>query len=320
MPQRDLARELRAARPVAPGALRERVRLVAAQAPPRRRVTRRRAAAVLVPAVAAAVAAAVLWPRAAPPPAERTAGRLAPSIEHGATGAATASAATPSSAPAPSSRRLQRYDASLELRVRDAAALAAATRRALAVAASLSGYPQSTDVSAVGRGGEAAIVLRIPVGNVERAIRRLSALGTIVAERYRVRDLTAEVRDTDRLIAGLERRLAAARARPQDARTQRLEDALTARVQALQRDRAATVRSARDATVRVQLAVRTPSPPPQPARRGPLHGIGVAFRWLGIGLLYALALGVPPAAVLTGALLAARTLRRRRDESLLSRP
>ena len=65
MSQPELIAVLREARPVAPPELRERVRLIAAEAavPPRRRVTWRRAAVVLVPVAAAIVAAVVLLPR-----------------------------------------------------------------------------------------------------------------------------------------------------------------------------------------------------------------------------------------------------------------
>jgi len=63
MSQLDLLQELRDARPAAPAEVRERVRLLAAQAPPQRRVTWRRAAIVLVPALAVVGAAAIVLPR-----------------------------------------------------------------------------------------------------------------------------------------------------------------------------------------------------------------------------------------------------------------
>ena len=64
MSQPDLARTLREARPVAPAELRERVRLVAAQAsPPRRQLVTWRRALVLAVVVGAAVAAGVIATR-----------------------------------------------------------------------------------------------------------------------------------------------------------------------------------------------------------------------------------------------------------------
>jgi hypothetical protein len=51
---------------------------------------------------------------------------------------------------------------------------------------------------------------------------------------------------------------------------------------------------------------------------GPLHDLGAAFRWMGIGAVYALALAAP--FVLLGLLvwLVARAVRRHRENELLS--
>jgi hypothetical protein len=131
--------------------------------------------------------------------------------------------------------------------------------------------------------------------------------------------LTTQVNATDRLISRLQRRLAVLRAREQDAQTQRRVAALTTRIEQLQRGRATTVRSARYATVDLRLITRTPAAPVHPGH-GPLHGLGVAFRWIGIGTVYVVALAVP--FVLLAALVwsGARVLRRRREDALLSRP
>jgi hypothetical protein len=50
---------------------------------------------------------------------------------------------------------------------------------------------------------------------------------------------------------------------------------------------------------------------------GPLHGLGVAFRWIGIGAVYALALGGPVALLLVLVWLGVRVVRRRRENALL---
>src|SRR5437773_1507443 len=84
----------------------------------------------------------------------------------------------------------------------------------------------------------AAGVLRIPKAHVQEAVRRLTALGTIVSEYVSVQDLTTQVNATDRLISRLQRRLAVLRAQVQDAQAQRRLAALTARVEQLQRGRA----------------------------------------------------------------------------------
>jgi len=318
MSQLDLARTLREARPVAPSELRERVRLVAAQAsPPRRRlVTWRRALVVAVP-VAAAIAAGVLATR---PTHQQRVLHLEVPERTAVTGAASDSVAhAPSlSAITPNAKRIQRYSASLELRLRDAAAVSDASKRAVAIAHSLGGYEQRVSVDTARATGYAVLVLRIPKTHVQEGVRRLTALGTIIRENVQVQDLQGQVNTTDRLIARLQKRLADLRAQVQDTQTIQQIAALTARIEGLQRNRAATVRSARYATVNLQLTTRTPAAPVQHGH-GPLHGLGVTFRWIGIGAVYALALGVPAALLALLAWSGARSVRRRREDALLSR-
>src|SRR5262245_7480558 len=81
MSQRDLARALHEARPIAPSELRQRVRLIAAQSaePPRRRVTWRRALVVAIPVAAAVIAAGVLGTRSTHPQQHQVLETLAPS-------------------------------------------------------------------------------------------------------------------------------------------------------------------------------------------------------------------------------------------------
>lgn len=316
MSQPDLARALRDARPVAPPELRERVRLVAAQAaPPRRRVTWRMAVAVAVP-VAIAVAAGVLATRPSHRPQQQSlAGEGA--IQRAAAPAA-AKAHAPLATLQPNTKRIQRYTTSLQLRVPDAAALSAASKRAVAIAHSLGGYEQRVNVDTERTSGSAQIVLRIPKAHVQQAVRRLTALGTIVSENVGVQDLTGQVDATDRTIARLQQRLAGLRAQPQDTATQKRIAALTTQIERLQRGRAATIRSARYATVDLQLTTR-PLPAPVHHGHGPLHGLAVAFRWIAIGAVYALAIGGAFAAVALLVWLAVRGIRRRREDALLSR-
>jgi hypothetical protein len=317
MSQPELARLLRDARPVAPPELRERVRLVAAQAaPPRRRaVTWRRALVAAVP-VAAAIAAGVIATRPAHHEAQ-------PSPLHGAaiSGAVVHAKArlAPEVGLAPNPRRIQRYTTTLELRVRDSAALSDASKRAIAITHGLGGYEQRVNVDAAHATGYADLVLRVPKTRVQEAVRRLTALGTIVSESVQVQDLQTQVHATDRLITSLQRQLARLRAQPQDTRTERQIAALTARIERLQRGRAATLHSAHYATVDLRLTTRTP-PAPVHHGHGPLHGLGVAFRWIAIGAVYVLAIGTPFAALAALVWLAVRAVRRRREDALLSRP
>jgi Domain of unknown function (DUF4349) len=318
MSPRDVVAELHAARVTAPVELRERVRLVAAAepAPPRRLLPRRRWLVALVPVAAAAAAAGVVLTRpshtnsvlhgqaveraAAPrpvPPQSATLGKLA----------------VPSS-----TTRVQRYGASLALRVANPAQVSDAVKRALHVVASLGGYPVSVHVSSAGSAGSGELVLKVPRSHVQEAIARLSQLGTIVGEQVDVQDLQGGINATDRTIARLQRQLAELRAEPQTDAITRQIAALTARIAGLQRARASTIRSAHYATIQLSISTRTVARPHHHGH-GPLHGLGVAFRWIGIGLVYGLALGAPLVLVAALLWLATRALRRRREDALLSR-
>ena len=328
MSQRDLATELRAARVSAPNHVREQVRLIAAAAaPPPRRLTWRRALVVALP-VAAAVAAAVIVTR--------------PSGNHGATpailhgdaaqverGAPTTTpsfraqkslggvAATP--APAPSTKRAQTYGAYLALRIGTRTGVSDGVKRALAIASSLGGYPVSVHASSSTTGAQADLALKVPRTHIAQAIARLSALGTIVGEQVDVQDAQAGLNATDRLIARLQKQLAELRAQEQtDVVKQRIA-ALTSRIQILQRREAATLRATRYATVRLHLATKPVATPPKHHGHGPLHGLGVAFRWIGIGAVYAGALGGPLVVLIALVWFAARAIRRRRVDALLNR-
>lgn len=311
MSQRDLVAELRAARVEAPPQVRERVRLIAADAPaPPRRfgITWRRALVVAIPVAAAAAAAVVLTRPSSSPPREQALQHLRAAATHGA--AARAGKAPLSVPPVPT--RVQSVGETLSLRVRD---VSSGVKKAVRIAVSLGGYAASVHASTAGRQGSADLTLRVPRQNLQDAITRLSQLGTITAEHLDVTDRQAGLNGTDRLIARLQRQLAALRA--EHAGSARIA-ALTARVEALQRGEADTRRGAHYASIRLHLA--TPAPPvPTKHHHGPLHGVGVALRWLGIGAVYALAIGGPVIVLLALLWLAARAVRRRREDALLSR-
>ena len=222
-------------------------------------------------------------------------------------------------APSPSATRLQRYSAFLDLQLPTPTSLSAASRKAVAIAASLSGYQQNVVVRTATKTGYAHIVLRIPTGNVREAIRRLSALGTITAENVSIKDVQVQVNATDERIARLQTQLAALETQLQTTEVQARVASLSAQILHLQRVRAATVRAAHYATIELQL--RTPpavaaAPPHKP---GPLHGLRTAFHWAWIGAAYALAIGIPVAALVALAWLAASAVRRRREDRLLAR-
>lgn len=321
MSQPDLLTELRAARPVAPAELREHVRRIAAGAAAerRRRLTWRRALLIAVPVAAAIAGAALLVPgnshrASAPAVVHRAATPLAPVVQS----KAAAGAGSASAIPRPSPNRVQRISATLQLRVPSTEAVSDATKQAVAIARSLGGYPSRVNVDAAGRSGYATIVLRVPKERVQQAVARLSALGTIVGENVAIQDLQTQVDASARKLKRLEARLAYWQSQPQTEQAQKQVASFTAAIAKLKRSRAATVRSASYSTLTVQLTTR-PAPAIVQKKHGPLHGLGVAFRWLGIGALYTVALAGPFVLLFVLGWLVARTVRRHREDALLSR-
>jgi Domain of unknown function (DUF4349) len=330
MSRPDLLTELRAARPAAPSELRERV-LALSPAPPRRRRLSWRLGVIVAFAAAVAVAAAVVATRGG---GSQTAATTTPEIRTiGASGAETGDRSfdalgAPAQAktygatvvPAPSAGRLQNYRAYLELRVPTAGDVSSASQRAQTITRSLGGYVLAVSVDARGKKGSAALTLRVPRQNVQEAVARLSQLGTVVAENVLVQDLQAQVNANDRRIERLQQRLRDLRAKEQTDEVKRRIDALTKQIQQLQRTRATTVRQAHYATIQLDVATKKAAAARHDTGPGPLHGLGVAFTWIGIGAVYALALGTPFVVLAVLLWLAARAVRRRREEALLSSP
>jgi hypothetical protein len=320
--QPDLLTQLRAARPVAPAEVREHVRRIAAAADPGRRprFTWRRALVVAVPVAAALAGAALLAPRGShhaavePQPYQAVTSGGVARVKAAAPSQSAAAAAIPR----PSPNRVQRIGASLQLRVPNTQAVSDVTKQAVAIARSLGGYPSRLTVDAEGRSGYANIVLRIPKQHVQQAVTRLSALGTIVGENVTIQDLQAQVDASARKLKRLQSRLAYWQAQPQTEQAQKQVASFTAAITKLRRSRAATIRTASFATLALQLTTR-PAPPVVHQGHGPLHGLGTALRWLGIGAVYVLALGGPVVLLLVLCWLAARAVRRRREDALLSR-
>ena len=307
MSQRDLVAELRAARVEAPPQVRARVRLVAAAAPaPPRRLTWRRAFTIALPVAAAVAAATVLsWPSHHPRAAADEG-----SILHGAA-ASTAPRAAKTFAVPQTPGRAQSLGETLSLRVHD---VSDSVKRAVQITVSLGGYTTSVHAATNGPHGSADLTLKVPRAQLQEAVTRLSQLGTITAEHLDVIDRQAGLNTTDRLIARLQKQLAALRAQQAPAAQ---VAALTHRIETLQRQEATIRRNTRYATVKLHLA--TPAAVVAPKHgHGPLHGVGVALKWLGVGAVYALAIGLPVLAVLALAWIAARLVRRRREDALLS--
>ncbi|HVU79305.1 MAG TPA: DUF4349 domain-containing protein [Gaiellaceae bacterium] len=287
MPQRDLLAELRAAHVAAPPEVRERIRLIALEAPGpgvHRRFTWRRAAVVAVPVAAALAAAVVLGTRPShhnPPRASAVRGLPA----HGAIAPQEKAFSVPVTP-----KRVQTVGATLSLRVRS---VSRAVQRAVAIAGSLSGYASSVHAQTHGAHGTATLTLKIPRTHVQAAIRRLSALGTITSESIDLTDRQAGLNADERRIARLRAQLAGTTDPKRRA-------AITARIQALQRQDASTRRAAHYATLHLRLA--TPAAVTHPSR------VWRDVAWAGGG-----------AAALAVLLLAVHLARRVRENRLLSR-
>lgn len=334
MSRPDLIDQLRSARPSASEEVRELVRRIADEAAPDTkrawpRVAWRRALVVALPVAAVAAGAAIV---------------LSPGKNHGNDGATPllparhipvttttppvfssssgSAAAAPTqkqlAEPAPSPNRVQRITTTLELRVPNTGDVSSGAQQAARITHALGGYPSSLNVNAAGRTGYADLTLRIPKQHLQAAVSRLSALGTVIGENVTIHDLQNQVDATARKIARLEARLKAWQEQFQTDETQKHIAELTDEIGKLRRGRAATIHSAGYATVSLQLTTRAAPPPAHTPGPGPLHNLAVAFRWLGIGALYAVALAAP--FILLGLLvwLIARTVRRRRENALLS--
>jgi hypothetical protein len=331
MSQRDLAAELRGTRITAPSELRERVRLIAAaDTSPTRRFTWRRALVVALP-VAAAIAATVVFTRpgnnhavatqtvirsaiAHPPESAKTLGPIGAPTTMDSAGAGGAAKLGVPSTPG----RVQTYGAYLALRLHSATAVSDGVKSALHIASSLGGYPTSVHASSEAKVASADLTLKIPRTHVQEAIARLSALGTITSEQVDIQDQQAGLNATDRTIARLQKQLADLRAQTPSATTSVRIAALASQIARLQRAEAATRRTAHYATVQLHLT-SAKAIVPQKHGHGPLHGVVVALTWLGIGAVYALAIGTPIAVLALLVWLAARIIRRRREDALLSR-
>jgi hypothetical protein len=325
----DLAVELRAARPVAPPDVRERVRAVAANArEPRRRLalpSLGRAALVGAAAVlAVSVGTAALHgithsgrkqtalPKEVHVPA--VAGVQAqPQLDR-------TRAATMAKLPfAPS--RLQQYTAALRVQVADREALSVATRRAMRVARLLGGYVAAASYrSPAGGRASAAMIVRVPVDRVQDAIEEYAGLGTILGQNLRLSDVTKAVQQEAKEIVQLRAEIAALEAGGISAGERARYERAKERLAYLTRTKAATVRRAQLAKVWLGIVTK-PKAAAAPAGRfeRTLDDAGsVLVRELEI-LLYALIVAGPLLLLGAAAIAGTRLAQRRRDAHLLER-
>jgi Domain of unknown function (DUF4349) len=340
-----LLNEIRATKPQAPSALRERVRALSVQEQAREPFLdrfrfnwgwRRLVLAVPATVVVALVAAGVIG-------LSRDGARNEVSASGGGDAATTSStferlqtedsAAPKDASPTlpsratgvvpPATGQLQRYEAELSLQVDDVEALSTATKRAQQIARSHGGSVASLQYDAPSQGvGTAQITLRVPTARVESAMAQLSQLGTIVGQRYGIDDLQAQadslesqIEATQRQIAQLVSRLesttlsdadrAVLRSRLANARTQ-----LTGLRESLQGTKA----EARTATI--YLTLTTEEIQATPVGGGRLDGIRDVLAWEAVAALYVLVV-VGPFAIVGLLVWLVLRLRRRHVETRL---
>jgi hypothetical protein len=326
----DLARELRATRPLASSALRARVR---SQAPRSRSFDlnlRKLVPAIGLAALAVSLAVAgglgalrgASGDRQALQSPVRKAARplgATSTVPHGGS-------ALPESALAPVAGRLQQYDANLTVRVGSRADLSKTTQDALRFTRRVGGFVVWARYAAPSDGGDSELALRVPVDRVQAAIAHFSAYGELVGQRVVLQDLQQRVDDLTARIAGLESGIAAIKRQLAGTLTLEQRASLQARLRrdqarlaALTHTKTTTVRRASLARIALTISER-PEPAASPGRlHRTLHEAGaVLVRELEV-LLYALVVAGPLLLLGLVALFAGRVLRRRSDQRLLER-
>jgi Domain of unknown function (DUF4349) len=313
-----LLHELRAAKPVAPTALRERVRSLSVEEPTRepffarlgflrwRRLLLVAPATVAVALVAAGVIGltrdevggggeqtAVGVSESERPTATFDAAIPEASKEQRAIAPPVAGDASGGTVP-PAPGQLQRYEAELRLRVDDVEALSSATKRAQRIALAHGGSVASLQYDAPAEGvGSAQITLRIPTARVQSALTELSALGTILGQRYGIDDLQQQADTLQRQIEATQRRIAQIQAQLEsptlsDENRAVLQSRLAssrAELARLREGLTSTRAEARTATIYLTLTTEEIQPAVVGGSR--LDGVKDVLAWEAIALLYA---------------------------------
>lgn len=331
-----LLNEIRAAKPAAPAALRERVRAVAAQEPARDPFLARldwRRLVLLAPAtIAVALVAGTVIGLTRPGDDAVVAGGGETAVSSDAAmpeagGTELRTVAPPSTgAIEPAPGRLQRYDAELTLRVDGVDELSRATQQAMRIARSLGGHVAAVQYDSAPEGaGSAQLTLRVPVARATDAVEQLSGLGTILGQRYGIQDLQPTVDDLQRQIAETEQRVArlvrqltsTSLVDEERAALQIQLDEARRQLAELRKLLAGTRSEGQLATI--QLGLTTEEIQAVPAEPSRLDDVRDVLAWEAIAALYVAVVLGP--LVLLGLLvwLVARTLRRREDARLLER-
>jgi uncharacterized protein DUF4349 len=343
----SLLNEIRASKPVAPSTLRDRVRALSAAEPAREPFLARFrwrqlmvvAPVTLVLALSAATVIGLTRDDAVPgggdqfaasvaretpntaPPANRALQTQPEALKGLAAPPATADS---SGAVPPAVGQLQRYEAELRLRVDDVDALSSATKSAQRIALSHGGSIASLQYEAPSEGiGSAQITLRVPISKVQSAMTQLSALGTIVGQRYGIEDLQVQADTLEKQIEATQRQIAGILGQLEsttlsDANRAVLKSRLAnsrAKLKGLREGLAGTRAEAKTATI--YLSLTTERIEPGVVGGGPLDNVKDVLAWEAIGLLYFVVVAGP--FILVGFLvwLALRLRRRHANTRLL---
>jgi len=226
--------------------------------------------------------------------------------------------------------RLTEVHASLRLRVRNVEGLSKATARAMRITRSLGGFVQSVDYGTPSGGnGDAYLTVRIPVGNVQKAVTRFTALGSILSQHLSIRDLQNQANAEVLRILQLRQLAAQLRAKLQGSLTPEERVAVQARLDAVRGQlraktgqHAGTLREGRLSTFQLELTTRkgaaaAPSHP-GPIERAARHAFSALSKTIA-GLLYALIVLSPFLVLAAAVLWGARYRRRRVEQRLLAR-
>jgi Domain of unknown function (DUF4349) len=343
-PSPDLQDQLRAGRPVAPPALRAKVREIAREEPARVpllsrfRLPARRVVAVALPAAAALAlvsAGAIGLSRSDAPTTEalREDGVATPSVPETTGERASGDQKAPvaptfqSGSLGAAGDRAQRIAATLSVEVAGSDDVSLASQEALDLTRRLGGYVVSSQVL-TGDDAQAVLTVRVPVTKVQEALVELSALGRIVAQQVTIDDLQQTLDTLERRERALVAQIAVVRAKLESDDLGPIERAqLQARLRTLRAELTQIrggVRStnAEAANATIRLSVVTPesggvAAPPSKLDRTLDEALNVLV-WEGVVALALAIVAAPFALVALAAWLGHRLYRRREDERLLA--
>jgi hypothetical protein len=233
-------------------------------------------------------------------------------------------------APLPSASRAQDYSARIKLHVKNPDELSEAVQSAIRSTRRLGGYVTYVDYGTSGaKDGDAELSVRVPIGRVQTAIARFSALGTILEQQTDIRDLQGQIDRSTRDIQRRRDRIAKLEAELKDptlseGERNRLEARIVQAKRGLGnalRGRAGVIRQSRFA--KLDLAFTTekreePAPPPSELRKTLDDAAGILAAELGV-LIYIVVAGAPFIAAALIAVFGARALRRGANARVLER-